>query len=153
MKYIICDRNIHDRGKSTALLKLTDMVKAKYGSSVTSNFIEGTAIDYYSKVTIDGVKVAIITMGDPCRVYFDVVTDAADVYKADVIICASRTSGYTVEHIDNMRKLYGYRVVWLSNPNTGYAATPTTNETDIFSEAFSIEVDSIVKGLYGIPLI
>lgn len=153
MKYIICDRNIHDRGKSTALLKLTDMVKAKYGSSVRSNFIEGTAIDYYSKVTIDGVKVAIITMGDPNKVYFDVVTDAADVYKADVIICASRTSGYTVEHIDNMRKLYGYRVVWLSNPNTGYAATPTTTETDIFSEAFSIEIDSIVKGLYGIPLI
>ena len=153
MKYIICDSNIHDRGKSTALLKLTDMVNAKYGSSVTSNFIEGTAIDYYSKVTIDGVKVAIITMGDPNKVYFDVVTDAADVYKADVIICASRTSGYTVEHIDNMRKLYGYRVVWLSNPNTGYAATPTTTETDIFSEAFSVEIASIVKGLYGISLI
>ena len=109
-KYIICDFGRSDWGKSQTLLKVIDMLKA-----IVKPTVEELIDDYdkYALFDINGKRIVVSTQGDPDS-YQEEGLNRAVAQNADVIVCASRTKGSTLETVYEIAK-NGYQVVRFSN--------------------------------------
>ena len=109
-KYIVCDFARSDWGKSETLLKVVDKLKTKTKPTI-EELIDGH--DKYAVFEINNKTIAVITQGDP-NSYQAIGLKRAVAENADIIVCASRTRGDTVDVVYEIAK-NGYEVIWLSN--------------------------------------
>lgn len=65
-------------------------------------------------ITIGSIRIGIESQGDPNSRIFDSLNKFAK-DNCDIIICATRTSGRTVEVIEDLKKTDGYDIYWVTN--------------------------------------
>lgn len=155
-KYIICDTNEPNKGKSDSLLKIFEYMEhrySKYRTFLDTDFICVGDKDVYAEYDINGIKIAILTLGDDVKQYHEHLDRAATTFCADLILCASQKDyrNKTNDHISCISSNYGYRVVWGRNPYVDTHLLPI--ELNLFPDAFAHEVDILMHGLYGLFLI
>ena len=67
-------------------------------------------------MNINGVDIAIISQGDPSTGLKDKLNNA--IKNCKVVICATRTSGETVEAVNSISQIYDAEVIWTSTYST-----------------------------------
>ncbi|MBE2288970.1 MAG: hypothetical protein IAE95_05405 [Chitinophagaceae bacterium] len=67
-------------------------------------------------LTIDvfGIKIGIESTGDPKSRMLDTVARLGREEKCNIIICATRTEGATVNKVDEVADVYDYHTLWIS---------------------------------------
>lgn len=110
-KYIVCDFARSNWGKTNTLLKVIDLLKkAKYPLIIEEQIGE---VDKFAMFIKEGKKIVVNTQGDPYSYQGEGLQRAVN-EKADIIVCASRTKGTTVDCIYEIAA-NGYEVIWFSN--------------------------------------
>lgn len=70
--------------------------------------------DFRLIIEINGKIIAIESKGDPNSGLKERLDEIYSNYNPDIIICASRTRGKTVTHIDSFASKNGYQQIWTS---------------------------------------
>ena len=111
-KYVICDTATPNHGKTQTLLKVIDRLKL-----ITDyEGIEETQIneeDKYASFQINNKRIVVNTLGDPVPDFNKYLMKAVD-ENANVIICASRESGNTIEIVNSLEG-FEYEIIRFSN--------------------------------------
>jgi hypothetical protein len=109
MKTLITLRGAGNRGKSTTLCVLIELIKAAYPNATFEE--RRYKIDITIVITIGKIKIGVETQGDPnSRLERSLKTFVE--LGCKVIICASRSTGKTVE-IVNAAGCPGYQQKWV----------------------------------------
>jgi len=100
------------QGKSDTIKRIAKKILDSYPNATT----EPSQIDYSADInviiTADNLKIGIESQGDPnSRLPDSLKRFSAD--NCDIIICATRTSGGTVEEVDNLAPKYD--IIWVTN--------------------------------------
>jgi hypothetical protein len=95
-------------GKSTTIKKAYDLLKAKYKTAVIDEIFVG--VDIKVVLTINGKKIGIESQGDPGSRLEDSLSLFVN-SGCQIIICATRTRGQTVEAVEKLQP--EYEVLWL----------------------------------------
>lgn len=133
-KYIVCDFARGNWGKTNTLLKVIDLLKRKTPPIVEEHIGE---VDKYAVFELDGKTIVINTQGDPDS-YQKVGLQRAINDDADIIVCASRTKGSTVETIYEIAG-DDYDIIWFSNFHSDLEDLPCVS---FFAE---VNAEAIVK--------
>ena len=110
MKYIICDFDKSNWGKTKTLLEVIKQLKEK-ATLCVEDLIHGE--DKYVVFDLKGKKVVVNTQGDPDGYQEKGLQRAVD-ENADIILCASREKGKTKIYVNEIAKK-GYEIIWFSN--------------------------------------
>lgn len=153
-KYIICNCNKSNTGKSTSLNYLINKIISNRLSSKNIVIIKdeplydgatGQDSDRFVFIEHTGVNVAIITQGDypdsALNQYIEISISAE--FEADIIICAANKRS----QIEGNVKLKQYKKIYIENE---IASDP--NKISICSANFAEEIKVKVKELYNIEL-
>ena len=99
MKNIYCLQGIHDTGKTTTLRLLKDSIEGKY--NVFSNFPNNRGRDFYAVFeNIKGYTIGICSEGDNIM-GVDKKFKILEKANCDIIFCACRSFGKTVDYIQS----------------------------------------------------
>lgn len=109
-KYLICDLARSDWGKTQTLLKVIDLLKAKTKPLVEEVIDNG---DKFAIFKINGKKIIVSTQGDPNSYQKEGLLRAVN-DNTDIIVCASRTKGATVNSIYETTN-GSYEIIWFNN--------------------------------------
>lgn len=108
MKRIIALWGTSNRGKSAIINKVYKKVKTKYPEAIINEIVIG--IDIKVVIEIDNKKVGIESQGDPSSRLPDSIKYFVEI-GCDVIICATRTRGMTVDAVNAQKGRY--EISWL----------------------------------------
>jgi hypothetical protein len=141
MKTILTLRGAGNRGKSTTLGMLIEMIKVEY-AGVT--FEEAKfKVDITMVITINGKKVGIETQGDPNSRLGASLKRFIKI-GCKVIICASRSYGSTVDLV-NAAANSGYQIKWFEKTKSAnvhdQAAANKAAAKEVFN-AFRSAIDA-----------
>ncbi len=154
-KYIICDTNASNYGKTTSLKDVIESVKIRGHKPVVYRTIDGT--DLYAQYIINSVKIAIITQGDPNSHQGELLYESF-VWGADVIVCAARTKGETFYNIYKtvyngmVADFAAYTRIFLRNPYHDYGVTLSSSEYSTLKKVFSKEIIEMIEDLKSIKI-
>ena len=113
-KYIICDYAASRNGKSGTALKVMDILSGIKSPLTQVTHGKNINSDRYEEYDFNGVKITVFSQGDPGPKSYQLPDlKAAVASGADVIICASRSSGDTVNNIYKIAK--NYEKIWYRN--------------------------------------
>lgn len=104
---MICFWGLADIGKTSAIRHLWN----KLAPTATPLYTSGDDICVIADM--NGSRVGLESQGDPSSeqdFWLDELIEA----ECDVIVCASRTKGATVKHVEDKAAEHGYTLVWLS---------------------------------------
>lgn len=145
-KYIICNFNEENAGKSQSLLKLIDIIENKGCKSLTVNQqTNNSGPDKYrcydvpykvNNVHAGTVRIAVCTQGDPYSFQKQWLEQATKIDNAQVVVCTSRVRRETVKIVYTYAE-DKYRIIWLS----GFCTD------DYYSKKNNPYVQSISNGL------
>ena len=108
VKTIICLSGKSDVGKTLTIKKVWEKLKSPSDTPIaTANHGD----DIVGVVDLDGHKIGIETFGDPGSKQ-DVWIEELITRQCEVIVCASRTSGKTVEVVENFARDNEYQIIW-----------------------------------------
>lgn len=123
MKTIICLWGLADIGKTSAI----GAIHAKLNFSRNPP-IKTAGNDFCAIVEFCGHKIGFASQGDPCSLqesWIDELLNAS----CEVIVCASRTKGQTVDTVEHRAHKNGYTLIWFSPFSSGdQISTETLNE-------------------------
>jgi hypothetical protein len=108
MKSIIALKGRANSGKTYTILKVYELLKAKYSDFVEEDFT--ITIDIRVLLIINGFRIGIESQGDPGG-RLEKSLSLFIKKKCDVIICSARTRGQTVEAVKKLSKL-DYKINW-----------------------------------------
>ncbi len=141
MKTILTLRGAGNRGKSTTLGILIEMIKVAYPSAKLEEL--KFKVDITIVITINGKKVGIETQGDPNSRLGASLKRFIEV-GCKVIICASRSYGSTVDLVDAAADA-GYQIKWFDKTKSAsvhdHAAANKAAAKEIFN-AFRVAIDA-----------
>ncbi|NEM99456.1 hypothetical protein [Pontibacter burrus] len=114
MKTILSVWNSGGKGKSGTIRELARILLANYPGYIpvkplTINI--PSDIDFLIVIEIDGIRVGIVSQGDPGTGLDRKLKELADEHNCDIIICATRTRGETVKIVDRIAKSRGYDTI------------------------------------------
>jgi hypothetical protein len=103
MKTVIALYGPANTGKSSTVKKVYELLKAKYPNApVTHEIIHH---DVRAIIKINGHSIGIESQGDPgSRIFTSISLFVQE--ECDIIVCATRTRGQTVEVIENLKPQY-----------------------------------------------
>ena len=109
-KYLICDFARSDWGKTQTLNAVIGLLKTK-----TKPIVEEVIgdIDKFAIFEVKGKKIVVSTQGDPDSYQKEGLLRAVN-DNADIIVCASRTKGSTVNDIYDTTNGH-YEIIWFNN--------------------------------------
>ena len=108
MKAMICFWGLSGIGKTPAIKTIWQNLKN--GSNPP---LDTSSDDICDIVYLDGHKIGIESQGDPDSKQKEWIDELIK-EECEIIICASRTKGSTVEVVESRAKDYGYELIWLS---------------------------------------
>ncbi len=108
MKAMICFWGLSEIGKTPAIKTIWQNLKN--GSNPP---LDTSSDDICDIVYLDGHKIGIESQGDPDSKQKEWIDELIK-EECEIIICASRTKGSTVEIVESRAKNYGYDLIWLS---------------------------------------
>jgi RNase H-fold protein (predicted Holliday junction resolvase) len=109
MKRAIALKGRADSGKTFTISKVYELLKAKYPPIEEEDF--KIASDIRVILIIKGFKIGIESQGDPDSR----LKNSLNLFikkECDVIVCATRTRGQTVEAVEKLSK-FDYEIKWL----------------------------------------
>jgi len=109
MKRAIALKGRTDSGKTYTISKVYELLKAKYPPIEEEDF--KIAVDIRVILIIKGFKIGIESQGDPDSR----LENSLNLFikkECDVIVCATRTRGQTVEAVEKLSK-FDYEIKWL----------------------------------------
>lgn len=146
-KTIIAVWNKGSQGKTTSIRYAASMLIQRPNISIASGDvphhgeIRATMV---MSTSLGDVIISFESQGDP-NTSLENRLEQLIIDKADIIICATRTSGGTVDAVDNVAGKYGYQVLWLSTLTSGSALQAPLNKMT-GNHIVSI-IDNIVLGV------
>jgi len=127
-------RGIANRGKSASIKKAYQLLKDAHPTANVDEIFVG--VDITIVITINGVKVGIESQGDPNSRLFNSLKRFVEV-GCEVIVCATRTSGMTVQVVSDLSSQY--QIKWFEKSNVrnaeGQEAANYAVAQDIFLAA------------------
>jgi hypothetical protein len=108
MKSAIALKGHADSGKTYTILKVYELLKAKYPDYKEEEF--KITIDIRVILVINGFRIGIESQGDPGGR----LVNSLNLFlkkKCDVIVCSTRTRGQTVEAVKKLSK-HDYNIKW-----------------------------------------
>ena len=113
MKTIIAVRNAGGKGKSETIKKFWTLLQSTYPCTILFPFDRGRDIGVVVKV--NGKIIGIESCGDPQSALSERLSQLVN-FKCDIIICASRTKGETVDIVASLKATY--QIIWTSTYET-----------------------------------
>lgn len=111
-KKLIAINGTSSTGKSSSIRAIVNNIQTYFPQAIIEFLIPDG--DVKVLVKIGEIVVGVESQGDPnSRLQESLIYFAEQ--KCDIIICASRTAGMTVDWIDNMFSKYNYGIIWTSN--------------------------------------
>jgi len=105
---IIALRGKANVGKSQTIKSIYESIISTFPNAQVSDLSLGA--DVRAIITIDGCKIGIESQGDPNSRLFKSIKQFVD-NKCEIIICATRTRGGTVELVENQNP--PYNILWI----------------------------------------
>ena len=149
-KTIITIYGRKNEGKSETIKNVCKMILLNFPKATK---FPNTDIDYHNDILIviqiGEIKIGIESEGDPESRMLnenESIEDLAKNHKCDIILCASRTSGDTVNRIDKIANQYDYGTIWKSSyyaPNYNYTVINRIAAEEIINLIKSLIVDEI----------
>jgi hypothetical protein len=112
LKKVIALKGKANVGKSQTIKTVTELLQTKY-PHVKIDHHHSTRGDVRVVLTFDGQRIGIESQGDPNR---RLIKESLDLFVSvgcEVIICATRTSGATVNAVNALEE---HDVLWLDQP-------------------------------------
>ena len=122
-------------GKSTIIRRVFDKLNVPGLAPA-----EEQGDDIYAILDYRNRKVGIVSMGDPGSGQNEYLRRMVEDEKCEIIVCASRTKGWTTECVDMYAQKHGYRLVWFS-PFVGYGQISRNLLNDLSSDAIVRLID------------
>lgn len=116
------------QGKSSTVKEVTKLILKNYPIATTEPAIIEYAHDIRVVLTIGKIKIGIESQGDPNSRLFDSLKYFVRI-NCDIIICSTRTSGSTVEAVNELYSKHGYDNVWVTNYRSNEKNQDVLNET------------------------
>ena len=113
-KIVIANSGHGKQGKSTSIKALFKVLSDKYPDGID---IIKNHVDILATIRIGDILVGIESQGDPNSRMFDSLTRLREM-GCNIIICACRTSGATIDKVKSLHTEYGYDLIFVSNPRT-----------------------------------
>lgn len=108
MKAIICMQGKANIGKTHTLRKVYEKL-----NSHEKTILEQPNDDIYATIKMGDFLIGIATQGDPMSGLKERLNELMH-KSCDIIVCASRSKGYTVEDVENSALQNGYSLIWSS---------------------------------------
>ena len=108
MKAIICMQGKANIGKTHTLRKVYEKL-----NSHEKTILEQPNDDIYATIKMGDFLIGIATQGDPMSGLKERLNELMQ-KSCDIIVCASRSKGYTVEDVENSALQNGYSLIWSS---------------------------------------
>lgn len=108
MKAIICMQGKANIGKTHTLRKVYEKL-----NSHEKTILEQPNDDIYATIKMGDFLIGIVTQGDPMSGLKERLNELMQ-KSCDIIVCASRSKGYTVEDVENSALQNGYSLIWSS---------------------------------------
>ena len=104
-----------DQGKSSTVKEIAKLIIDNYPECLKDPDIINYEEDIKVVVTIGKIKIGLESQGDPPGIRLIQSLKEFVKIKCDIIICATRTSGKTVDAVNDLHYKNGYDNVWLTN--------------------------------------
>lgn len=105
------------QGKSTTIKNLIPLFEESFPDAKFNWIINNYDIKLI--IEIGNKKIGIESQGDPNSRLEDSISSFAVTEKCDLIICASRSRGKTVNIVETVAIENDYEVIWVTNYRTG----------------------------------
>lgn len=115
------------QGKSSTVKKIAELIIKNYPLALTDPISIDFKFDIKAVITIGKIKIGIESQGDPNSRLFQSLKYFVKI-ECDIIICSTRTSGSTVDAINELYSKHGYENVWVTNYRSNEKNQNTLNE-------------------------
>lgn len=140
-RYIIADKGVANRGKSTAIIKTFKKLIEKYPAEILSQ-----GDDIKAMMTIDGTKVGIESQGDP-NSRMPQTMDKFVKEGCRIILTACRTKNDTCNKVYELFWRYGYNIIWAPNIGTEAHIESIDNHwNEIYANNMADFIEKLVQG-------
>ena len=126
-KTVIANFGGATQGKSGTIKKIIKLILNKYPDALTNPLKISYHGDVKVIIQIDNIKIGIESQGDPNSRIFKSLKEFASI-DCDLIICATRTAGATVNAVRSLRKSHNYDIVWVTNYRSANKDIEALNE-------------------------
>lgn len=148
-KTIIAIYGRANEGKSETIKKVCELIMQNFPNAVSTPGTINYTGDILVTIQLGNVKIGIESQGDPNSRMLseDTIRKLADVTidpilgGCDIIICATRTEGKTVNKVDAIANQYNYYTLWKSS-----YYTPDLN-TSVLNKMAAEEIIGLIKAL------
>lgn len=134
MKTLICLRGAGNRGKSTTLKAVIELVREAYPNATVEE--ARFTVDVTIVIIIGRIKVGIETQGDPNSRLERSLKKFVDI-GCKVIVCASRSYGRTVEIVTE-NTTSGYKIKWVEKASVDESAKQSKANKVVAKEIFAL---------------
>jgi len=117
IKTIVAIWHISNKGKTATIREFARLLIATYPNYtpiVPLPAIIPPTGDFRLVVKINGIIMGIESQGDPNTNLGRRLTDLADNFHCDIILCSTRTKGDTIDAVDNLFYNRGFQTIWTS---------------------------------------
>jgi len=117
MKTIIAIWNSAEKGKSSTILELANLLTSRYQNREVifcDKEVNNLSIDFRLIIKINGKTIALESQGDPGTGLEKRLKEIVNKYNPDSIFCTCRTRGETVWAINNTANQFSYDKIWTS---------------------------------------
>lgn len=137
MKTIIVNKGRSRQGKSKTIIKTAELLKQQYPNAIIL-FEESGDDDIKMMLSIDAIKIGIESKGDPNSRLKNSISEFTE-QNCNIILCASRTNGSTVNAIREHRT-QGYTITWVANARNNDYSEQQQNELNELSATYFLGI-------------
>lgn len=117
-KFIICDYARANWGKTTSLRMVFELLSQNHLPKEVIWTGDVYNSDVWALFEIDGKSIVVCSLGDPCPCHKEWLDKAVEL-NADIIICAARIRGETIQNVYSAQKNGNYEdIFWFQNFNS-----------------------------------
>ena len=147
-KTIIAVYGRASEGKSETIKKVCKFILRDFPNAKISEPQDYSG-DILVSIKIGQIKIGLESQGDPNSriINLNTIEQLADIElnpllgNCDIIVCATRTGGMTVNKVNEVSSKYNYNNIWMSS-----FYSPTLN-SDVLNDRAAINIIEIIKSL------
>ncbi len=113
-KTVFANWGTAQQGKSSTVKKVAQLILKNYPHAISDPNVIDFSGDIQIVITFGKIKIGIESQGDPNSRLLASLDHFVNI-SCDVIICSTRTSGTTVEAVNDLNKKHRYDNVWITN--------------------------------------
>lgn len=141
-KTVIANWGIAKQGKSKTIIRLTQLILLNFPQAILSISTIDYSKDIKLIIRIGSAVIGIESTGDPDSRLKSSIDDFV-LAGCNIIICATRTSGQTVNDVSDLNKL-GYEIIWVTNYRSLEKQTTVLN--DLSAQHHFLLLNEVIKG-------